>query len=151
MITDVYGDPQLLRRRVRDLREQGEDIRALALSLVARTEQLAWTGRAATALTARVTERAERLHATAGRHDTAADALAVHGEHVHDAQDRIAAIEERFDRLVEAARGRVEALAEASAVDGLRREPDPADDRLLAFTPPPPGHRAWLDVDLPGL
>jgi hypothetical protein len=127
MITDVYGDSEVIRRRVRDLREQGEDIRALAGGLVERTEQLPWAGRAAAALTERIAERAERLHATAGHHDTAADALAAHGLHVQDVQDRIAAVEQRFAAEVDAS----------------------TTDRALPFTPPPPGHKAWLDVDLP--
>ena len=35
--------------------------------------------------------------------------------------------------------------------DGVRRTPTEADRALLAFVPPPPGHKDWLAVDLPGL
>ena len=35
--------------------------------------------------------------------------------------------------------------------DGVRRTPTEADRALLAFVPPPPGHKDWLTVDLPGL
>ena len=34
---------------------------------------------------------------------------------------------------------------------GVRVEPDADDVVLCAFEPPPPGHRDWLDVELPGL
>ena len=50
--------------------------------------------------------------------------------------------------LVEDARSRA---AEAVGPDGTPARPDDADAPLLAFDPPPAGHKDWLTVDLPGL
>ena len=50
-----------------------------------------------------------------------------------------------------AARPRLAALAHR-LLDGLAGPlPDPLDQLLDRFVPPPSGHRDWLDVDLPGL
>ena len=46
----MYGDSGVMRKRAAQLREQGGDIRALADHLVAQTESIAWTGRAADAM-----------------------------------------------------------------------------------------------------
>lgn len=147
----MYGDSQLIRRRVDQLRAQGEDVRALAEQLVSRTDALAWTGRAAAGMRERATERARGLRGIADRHASAATALETHRSRVDAAKEQIVTIERRAARLVEEARGRTTALAEASESDGIRREPDPRDARLLAFVPPPPGHKNWLTVDLPEL
>ncbi|WP_323793774.1 hypothetical protein, partial [Nocardioides sp.] len=78
----MYGDPTVLRARVHDLREQALDVRAMADHLVAQLDDLAWTGRAATTMRARIVERALHLRAAASEHDVAADALAEHAEEV---------------------------------------------------------------------
>jgi hypothetical protein len=121
----VYGDSDVIRKRADQLRDQGVDVRALADQLVATTEALGWTGRAATAMHERVTERATHLRAAAARHSSAADALDRHAREVDENADQIADIEQRFT-----------ALAEAGQV--------PA-----GFAAPPPGHKDWLTVDLP--
>ncbi|HWJ81705.1 MAG TPA: hypothetical protein VNS55_05665 [Nocardioides sp.] len=122
----MYGESDLIRRRADQLRDQGADVRALADQLVARTDALGWTGRAAEAMRARVADRAAHLRGAADRHDRAADALGRHGAAVDDLKDRIAAAEKRGAAL---------------GADG--RAPS-------GFVPPAPGHRDWLDAELPG-
>lgn len=122
----MYGDADLMRRRVDQLREQAVDLRALADHLVAQTEAVPWTGRAASAMRERVKERAAHLRAAAADHDTAADSLARHVQEVVTLKDAIADAERR-----------------ATGLAG-----DPAQ---TGFSPPPSGHKEWLAVSLPGL
>ncbi|MBZ5739020.1 hypothetical protein [Nocardioides mangrovi] len=148
----MYGDTDVMRKRARELREQGVDLRATADRLVAQTEHAGWTGRAAAALDERVRDRATHLREVAAQHDTAADTLDAHLAEVDRLKDLIAAIERRADGLVTEARTRVARLRAAeSGEHGLRVLPDPEDEQLAAFEEPPPGHRAWLAVELPGL
>ncbi|KAB2812532.1 hypothetical protein F9L07_12305 [Pimelobacter simplex] len=148
----MYGDSEIIRRRVSQLRDQGADVRALADELVARVEALGWTGRAGDAMRERVTDRASHLRIAADRHTGAADALADHAEAVDAVRDEIGATQTRVSALVADARGRIAAIARRNeAGDGPPITPDPLDETLAAFTPPPPGHRDWLDVDVPGL
>jgi septal ring factor EnvC (AmiA/AmiB activator) len=125
----MYGDTEVMRRRAAQLREQGVDIRAMADRLVARTEAVGWTGRAAEALSQRIRERAAHLRDVASRHDGAAESLETHLLEVDRLKEAIAAAERRAGHL---------------AADA------PASDRVAAFTPPPAGHKDWLAVDLPG-
>ncbi len=140
----MYGDPGALRRRVDQLREQAVDVRALADELVARTEATGWEGRAAESLRVRVGERAHHLRVAASRHETAADSLERHVQEVSSLQEQVAAVERRAGDLVADARTRVAGLPDLV-------EPDADDVTLLAFEPPPSGHRDWLTVELPGL
>lgn len=149
----MYGDTDVMRRRADQLREQGADLRRLADQLVARTEGAGWSGRAAESLSERVRERASRLRAAAAAHDGAADSLEAHLTEVDRVKDAIAQRERRAGAMVADARGRV-ARVEAQAADdpsGITRTADPTDLQLAAFDPPPPGHRDWLGVHLPGL
>jgi hypothetical protein len=91
----VYGDSDVIRKRVDQLRDQAADVRALADQLVARTERLGWTGRAADAMQARVADRATHLWGVADRHDRGADALDRHAAAVDRATDEIAELERR--------------------------------------------------------
>jgi chromosome segregation ATPase len=120
----MYGDTELMRKRAAELREQGVDLRAMADRLVARTEDVGWTGRAADALAERIRDRAAHLRDIAARHDAAAESLEAHLLEVDRLKDAIARAERRADHLAE---------------DGR------------AFPVPPPGHKDWLAVDLPGL
>jgi hypothetical protein len=147
----MYGDTDVMRKRARELREQGVDLRATADRLVAQTEHAGWTGRAAVALDERVRERATRLRDVAGRHDSAADALDTHVAEVDRLKDAIAGIERRADSLVTDARTRVARATAQGDGRGIRVLPDPEDEELVAFEAPPSGHRAWLSVELPGL
>lgn len=139
----MYGDTAAARKRVAQLREQGGDIRAMADRLVAQAESVPWEGRAAEAMRTRIKERAAHLRTAAGRHDTAADSLARHLAEVTTLKDAIEAREHKATAL--GADARVAAASYGPA------EPGPEDAALAAFVPPPPGHKDWLIVDLPGL
>ncbi|CAN5380444.1 hypothetical protein BH11ACT8_BH11ACT8_13310 [soil metagenome] len=149
----MYGDTDVLRRRVDQLREQATDVRALADQLVAQTESIGWSGRAAESMRVRVTERATHLRGAAAQHETAADLLDKHLQEVDRAQEVIAAVERKATSLVAEARTRLARIhaAAADAPSTVRVEPDPDDDVLAAFEAPPTGHRDWLSVELPGL
>jgi uncharacterized protein YukE len=161
----MYGDPDVLRSRVGALREQAVDVRALADHLIAQTDQIrtAWTGRAADAMRQRVGDRAGHLRAAATQHDVAADRLEAHVHQVELLQESIAAVERRVAELVAEAADRQARrdpdLPPAGELDGeldgeLNGElsAEAEDDRvLLAFVGPPPGHRDWLVVEVPGL
>jgi hypothetical protein len=120
----MYGDSDVVRRHAARLREQGEDLRALADQLVARSESLHWSGRAADAMRERVRERAARLREAGVRHETAAESLETHGAEVDGLKDAILEAERRSRALV---------------ADGVL---DDADS-------PVPGHKDWLGVTLP--
>ncbi|MDP2772771.1 MAG: hypothetical protein Q8O61_04365 [Nocardioides sp.] len=149
----MYGDADALRRRADQLREQGVDVRALADQLVAQTEDLGWTGRAAESMRLRIRERATHLRGAAAEHDTAADSLERHVQEVGRLQDAIADRERKATSMVAEARTRVAQVeaADEGADPAVRRVADPDDLVLAAFTPPPSGHKDWLSVDLPGL
>ncbi|MBS4752954.1 hypothetical protein KG112_09060 [Nocardioides sp. zg-ZUI104] len=153
----MYGDTETVRRRAGQLRDQGADVRALAEELVARVEAVGWSGRAAEAMAQRVAERAGHLRHVAEAHTGAADALSDHAAAVDSLCEEIARIETRAEALVADAQARVGAITERNARlaeaggDAPAVEPDPTDTALLAFVPPPPGHRDWLHVELPGL
>ncbi|MDN5745125.1 MAG: hypothetical protein L0H31_08385 [Nocardioidaceae bacterium] len=148
----MNGDTSVIRRRVLALRDQSADIRALADQLVARVESLAWNGRAAEAMATRVSDRAAHLRGVAERHHTAGDALAEHAGAVDIAAEEIAQIQTRVEAMIADARVRVDEVATANrSAHGSSITPDARDVRLLAFQAPPRGHRAWLDIDIPGL
>jgi len=148
----MYGDSDVMRRRADQLREQAVDLRALADQLVAQTEGIGWTGRAADSMHERVRERASHLRSAAADHDTAADSLDRHVQEVDTLKDAITDTERKATTLVADARTRVARIDAANEAEpDVRRVPD-ADDRTLAdFSPPPSGHKDWLAVSLPGL
>jgi uncharacterized coiled-coil DUF342 family protein len=148
----MYGDSDVMRRRADQLREQAVDLRALADQLVAQTEAIGWTGRAADSMRERVRERASHLRSAAADHDTAADSLDRHVQEVDTLKDAISDTERKATTLVADARTRVARIDAANEAEpDVRRVPD-ADDRTLSdFTPPPSGHKDWLAVSLPGL
>ena len=149
----MYGDTEVIRRRVSALRDQGADIRALADQLVARVEGLGWSGRAADAMAERVTERATHLRAAADRHVSAADALGDHAAAVEDATEEVAQIEARAASLIADAQSRIAAIQRRNEdlAPDVQVQPDPLDEELVAFVLPPTGHRDWLQVELPGV
>lgn len=147
----MYGDTGVMRRRAAQLREQGADIRSMADLLAGQMDGIAWTGRAADAMRERIRERAAHLRDVAVRHAVAADSLERHLAAVDSLKEQIATTERRADALVLDARSRVAGAARALDADGVGREPAPEDRRLAEFTPPPPGHKDWLTVELPGL
>jgi hypothetical protein len=148
----MYGDTDVMRKRVGQLREQGVDIRAMADHLVAQAEGVSWTGRAADAMRERIRHRATHLREVAAGHETAADSLDRHLLEVDGLKDAISGRERRAGSLVADARTRAAGVeSHVDDPDGVRRTPDPGDARLATFTPPPSGHKDWLAVDLPGL
>lgn len=151
----MYGDTLVMRRRAAQLREQGEDIRTMAEQLVTRSDEVAresgWTGRAADAMRDRVRERAAHLRDAANAHDVAAASLEKHLGECDRLTESIAGIERRASSLVADARTRVARLQGSPDDDAVRPTATREDQVLVAFAPPPSGHKDWLDVELPGL
>ena len=108
-----------------------------------------WHGKAADAMRERIKERASHLRTAAAHHETAADSLARHLAEVDTLKEAIDVRAHKATTLVEDARTRA---SEASGPDGIPAEAtDETDAALLAFDPPPAGHKDWLTVTLPGL
>jgi uncharacterized coiled-coil DUF342 family protein len=139
----MYGDTAAGRKRVAQLREQGGDIRALAARLVSQAEAVPWHGKAAESMRERIKERANHLRAAAAQHETAAESLAKHLTEVDSLKESIEVRAHKATSLVEDARTR--------ASEAGDRGSDRAEAALVAFDPPPAGHKDWLTVDLPGL
>ena len=147
----MYGDTSVIRGLARTMRDQAADIRHEADRLVAQAESVHWSGLAADALRRRSRDRAADLRRAAGRHEDAADALEHHADEVDRLKDLIAAVERRVQGLVTSAHDRLADLGHG-ILDGIRHVvPDPVDQLLDRFVPPPSGSKDWLDVELPGL
>ena len=146
----MYGDTTAIRRLARRMSEQGDDIRHDADRLVSASRLVLWEGRAADAMRERMGERALALRRTADRHDDAARALRHHADEVDRLKDLIREVMHRVRGLVEGARARLTDLADRVADLAGAAAPDPVDEALAAFRPPPDGHRDWLDVRVPG-
>lgn len=146
----MYGDPSALLGLARRMRDVAGDVRAEADRLVGRAEATTWTGVAADAVRRRARERAGDLRRTAALHDAAAEALERHAREVERLRELIAAAERRLAGLLDAVRERAD-----DWLDPLGGRLDDwtggLADRLERITPPPPGHRDWLDLELPGL
>lgn len=140
----MYGDTEAIRALARTMRSEGAALRSEADRLLARAESVAWTGLAADAMRSRVHAQVGSLRRTAALSDDAAEALDRHADEVDRLKSLIAAIESRVMALVAAAKERLAGLLDAVL-------PDPLDELLARFDPPPPGHRDWLHVDLPRL
>ena len=152
----MYGATATTRKRVAQLREQAGDVRALADRLVSQAESVPWHGRAAEAMRTRVKERAAHLKAVAARHDTAAESLARHAAAVDLVKETIESRSHKAAAMVEEARTRAARAEYADTAASARGEADAARDAeadaaLLAFDPPPAGHKDWLTAELPGL
>jgi hypothetical protein len=147
----MYGDTLVMRKRAAQLREQGEDIRAMAEQLVTHSDEVAWTGRAADSMRERVRDRAAHLREAANAHDSAAASLDKHLAECDRLGEAIAGIERRASSLVADAKTRVTRLESATDADDVRPTATREDQTLAAFSPPPAGHKDWLTVELPGL
>jgi chromosome segregation ATPase len=141
----MYGDTAAMRKRVMQLREQGLEVRAMADRLVAQAESVPWHGRAAEAMRSRIKDRASHLREAASFHDTAAESLDKHVHEVDRLQEAISTIERKTATLTADARTR------AAAMEADGRDPSGEDTVLAQFVAPPPGHKDWLTVSLPGL
>jgi hypothetical protein len=140
----MYGDTEVIRGLARTMRDQGAALGSEAGRLATRAEAVPWQGLAADAMRARVRAQVRALRRTAELADDAAAVLDRHADEVDRRKALIAAIERKAMALVTAARERLAGLV-ASVL------PDPLDELLDRFVPPPSGHRDWLLVDLPGL
>jgi hypothetical protein len=140
----MYGDTEAIRGLARTMRGQGAALRSEAERLLTRAEAVPWQGLAADAMRARVRAQVRALRRTAELADDAAVALDRHADEVDRLKALIGAIERKVMARVAAARERLAGLV-ASVL------PDPLDELLDRFVPPPSGHRDWLLVDLPGL
>ena len=147
----MYGDTFVMRKRAAQLREQGEDVRAMAEMLVSHSDEIDWTGRAADAMRERVRDRAAHLREAANAHDAAATTLERHLVECDRLAESIAGIERRASSLVADARNRVARVQASGDHDGVRATPTHEDQSLASFSPPPSGHKDWLTVELPGL
>ena len=145
----MYGDTDVMRRHAAQLREQGTDIRAMADQLVAQTEAVDWSGRAADAMRERIRERATHLRDVRRPARHRRRPLERHLTEVDELKDSIA--ESR-------AHGPRWSPTPAPASPGRRHddpdrrhaEPDDDDRAARRFEPPPPGHKDWLAVDPAG-
>jgi hypothetical protein len=142
----MYGDTAVIRRLAAQMAEQGVEIRRDADRLVEASQLVLWEGRAARAMRDRMGERAVALRRTADEHEGAARALRRHADEVDRLEDLIRDIAHRVLGLVEAARSRVAELAERALELVASVDPDPVDQVLASFRPPPQGHRDWLLV-----
>ncbi|MEO6513018.1 MAG: hypothetical protein ABIO16_18615 [Nocardioides sp.] len=153
----MYGDTLVMRKRAAQLREQGEDIRAMAEQLVTHSDEVVWSGRAADAMRERVRDRAGHLREAANAHDTAAASLEQHLAECDRLGESIAGIERRATSLVADARTRIARIEASQSPDhdggpaSVRATATREDQALSSFSPPPAGHKDWLTVELPGL
>lgn len=148
----MYGDTGVIRRLATQMSDQGTEIRSDADQLVQASQLVVWEGRAAKAMRERMAERAVALRRNADEHDDAARALRHHADEVDRLKDLISEIAKRVRGLIEGAKSRLAELAE-KAIDLIKKvTPDPIDEMLSTFQPPPEGHKDWLDVpdQLPG-
>jgi Putative T7SS secretion signal domain len=143
----MYGDTETIRGLARTMRAQAAALRSEAGMLLARAETTPWSGLAADAMRLRVRAQVDSLRHTASLADDAATALERHADEVDRLKALIAAIEEKVMAMVSAAKDRLGELAGLAAAV----LPDPIDELLAHFDPPPSGHRDWLTVSVPGL
>lgn len=140
----MYGDTEIIRGLARTMRDHATALRDEADVLLARAESVTWEGLAADAMRTAVRHQFVSLRATAGLADDAAEKLERHAAEVDRLKNLLAAIEKRARSMIAAARKRLSGLVD-------KMLPDPIDELLDRFVPPPPGSREWLTVDLPGL
>ena len=143
----MYGDTGEIRRLAAGFRQRAALIESERQAWAAAVDAVTWHGAAAAAVADQARRRVAALSAAAERHEAAARALDHHAAEVDRLKALITAIEDRVLALVAGARARLDGLA------GMARDllPDPLDEALSRFDPPPSGSREWLTVHLPGL
>ncbi len=146
----MYGDTTTIRALAAGMRDRADEIRAEATRLLARAEQVPWQGLAADAMRHHARGRAAALAHTATLHDDAAEALDRHAREVDRLKELIASIERTVRRLLDEIADRAQGIV-GGIMGGVGHVLGGLEDALRGFVPPPPGDRAWLDVDLPGL
>ena len=127
----MYGDTEAIRGLARTMRGQGDGAALRGRLAAGPRRGGALDGLAADAMRARVRAQVGALRRTAGLADDAAVALDRHADEVDRLKALIAAIERKVMALVAAARDRLAGLV-ASVL------PDPVDELLDRFVPPPP-------------
>ncbi|MGD9958594.1 putative T7SS-secreted protein [Nocardioides sp.] len=147
----MYGDTAKIRQLAHQLRDRATDLRCEARGLSEQVAAVRWTGRAADAMRAFAERRLQQLLECAHRHDDAAVALERHAAAVDHLKQVIAEVEHRARALVHGARARLTSLTHQALAGVAALTPDPVDEALDRFVPPPPGHLDWLGVRLPGL
>lgn len=99
----MYGDMAVVRSNAALLRAQGDDVRARAIGIKARAEEMNWNSAAATAFRTEITTTADALGRSAAALDTAADALTAHASAVDGVKAAIKEAQQwAADRLEEA-------------------------------------------------
>lgn len=147
----MYGDTRVIRKLAARMRDQAADLRREADALVGRAESVPWHGFAADSMRVLARDHGARLRTSAHAHEEAADALDRHATEVDRLTSLIAEIEHRAHRLIAAARDRLADLGRRVLGGLADLLPDPVDQFLDRFIPPPHGHKDWLTVELPGL
>jgi len=142
----MYGDTTVIRRLAAQMGEQGAEIRRDADRLVEASQLVLWEGRAARAMRERMAERAVALRRTADEHDDAARALRHHADEVDRLKELIREVAHRVRGLVEAARSRLDDLADRARDLVTSVPPDSVDRVLASLQHPPEGHKDWLLV-----
>ncbi|MEI2711732.1 MAG: hypothetical protein V9G04_00130 [Nocardioides sp.] len=145
----MYGDSAVMRRRAAELRDQAAELRVISDQLITQLDAIGWSGRAATSMRTRLQQRRSELRDVAARHDAAAESMVKHAAEVDLLKEQIAEVEKDHEVALAEARTRVARLHNAE--EGVRVDPTDDDATLLAFEAPPAGHKAWLEVDLPGV
>jgi hypothetical protein len=147
----VYGEPDQIRRLATRMRERATDLEIRADQLVGAAQDTHWWSTAGGSMRAHAGDLGAEIRATARAYGVAADKIDAHAQEVEERLALIAAIEERVTSMIAGAVDRLRDFAD-SVVDGakdmvgLGDGPDPQDERLASYAPPPPGDRAWLDV-----
>jgi hypothetical protein len=103
----MYGDTTTIRALARRLRERADEIRDLAAGLSTSAREVDWQGVAADAMRDHVRCRVLALHAAAGLHDDAADALERHARAVDLVKDLLT---DALEDTVEAPLGKLREL-----------------------------------------
>lgn len=135
----MYGDTTAVRALARAMRGQAADIHGESAALLARTDEVLWSGLAADAMRGLARDHAARLAASARAHESAAQALERHARAVDHVKGLIAAAEHRVERALD------------HVGDGASGVLHSRVAHWLAHVDlPPPGHPAWLEVRLPG-
>ena len=140
----MYGDTGAIRTHARRLRERAEEMEALSIVLLTRTEAVPWSGVAADAMRRTAHEHAVGLQTCADAHARAAAALERHAQEVDQVKALIASIERHVLSALDSA---------TSGVAGVVGHvvPDAVGRWALDFDAPAHGSRAWLDVRLPAV
>ena len=149
----MYGDTLVMRRRAAQLREQGEDIRTMAEQLVTRSDEVGVAGRG-------VPPTPCGTGSASAPPTCATPPTPTTSRPPRSRSTSASATGSPSPSPASSAGPRPSWPTPAPASPGCRARPDDdavrptatrEDQALVAFAPPPSGHKDWLDVELPGL